>query len=219
MEQKYKVEYEKTVSGYYQEYEKEIYDYIYENINYDSMVLELGSGKCNLLERLNKDYIVTGIDNNKKLVEYGRNKNLIIHDMDLEKDLTMLGSLYDVILILQVLEHLEQPIKVLNDCKKILRHEGRIIISVPNVHFMTRIINTSLYIDEYKSGHINAYDKTQLKVIIEKYCDYEIEKMFFSGQVFPNMKGIGKMLDSLLGNLKLFKRFSRRITCIIKNKG
>jgi SAM-dependent methyltransferase len=204
MQREQELKYSKAVSDYYQEYEKESYDYIINNISNDSIILELGSGKCNLLEQLNKDYVVTGIDNNQTLVDYGRNKNLIIYNLDIEKELLTLGSLYDVILIHQVLE--------------LLRHKGRIIISVPNTHFMTRIFNTSLYKDEYESGHINAYDTTQLKNIIELYCDYEIEKMFFSGQIFPHMKGLGKIVDKIFGNSKIFKRFSRRIVCIIKNK-
>ncbi len=218
MKAKYKVKYEEAVSNYYQEYEKEVHDYIINNFAKGALILELGSGRCNLLELLDEDYNVTGIDNNFPLVNYGRKKGLTIFNRDIEKDLKDFHGLYDIILILQVLEHLEQPMKVLEDCKKLLKKSGKVIISVPNVHFLTRIINTSLYIDEYLSGHINAYDRTQLKTITEKYCDYKIDKMFFSGQVFPNMKGLGKILDKTLGSLRIFKRFSRRITCIISSK-
>ena len=217
MKAKYEVKYENLVSNYYQEYEKEIHDYIIKNFEKGVLILELGCGRCNLLELLDKDYNVTGIENNFPLVNCGREKGLTIFNRDIEKDLGNFHGLYDIILILQVLEHLEQPLKVLEDCKKLLKTHGKVIISVPNVHFLTRIINTSLAGDEYLSGHINAYDRTQLKTVAE-FSNYKIDKMFFSGDVFPCMKNFGKILNKLFRNLKIFKRFSRRIICIISSK-
>lgn len=213
---KHEIDYTKTISKDLMSYEKEIYEYICSNFNKrETRILELGSGMCNLLKLLNNKFFITGVDYSFPLVEKGLNLKLDIIHMDIEKDLLFFPSKqFDIIIIAQVLEHLNNPLKVLNDIKTLLKINGMIIVSVPNSHFMTRIINNSLSPFEYRCRHINSYDTTHLINLLYYYCGYKIKEIFFSGEVFPNMKRLGKILDKIFSKTKLFRRFSRRIIII-----
>lgn len=214
------IDYTKTISMNLMSYEKEVYEYICSNfIDNKLKILELGCGYCNLLKLLDKKFQATGIDNNYYLIDRAKELKLDVIQLNIETRLLSLKlNNYDIIILNQVLEHLKNPLTVLEKCKFLLKFNGIVIISVPNSHFMTRIINTSLSVFEYRCAHLNAYDTTHLVNLLKYSCGYKIEEIFFSGEVFPNMKGVGKKLDKLLGKTKLFKRFSRRITIVGRKK-
>lgn len=91
------------------------------------------------------------------------------YQTDLEKDsLSFLGKYFDVILLLDVLEHLTQPKKLLSICKNLLNDDGVIIASIPNLmHFSTLgnlILNgnfkyTTTGLLDYDHKHLFTYNE------------------------------------------------------------
>lgn len=53
-------------------------------------------------------------------------------------------SAFEKILCFEVLEHLESPIKALKEFKRVLKEDGRVLISVPNVWYWRRIRKTKI---------------------------------------------------------------------------
>ncbi|MEM3641293.1 MAG: methyltransferase domain-containing protein, partial [Candidatus Bathyarchaeia archaeon] len=72
-------------------------------------------------------------------------------------------SVFDKIVCFEVLEHLNSPIKALKEFKRILKTNGEIIISVPNVWYWRRIARAiiekqKIFREPPKIDHKQAWD-------------------------------------------------------------
>jgi len=97
-------------------------------------ILELGSGLGYLTYALNKEgYNIHGLDISNEAVEQAKNtfgdyymcKD--VHDYALEKP----GS-YDIVILTEVIEHIQEPIGFIKSIQKLLRKDGYMIITTPN---------------------------------------------------------------------------------------
>ncbi|MBQ3514259.1 MAG: glycosyltransferase [Lachnospiraceae bacterium] len=73
---------------------------------------------------------------------------------------TFAGREYDYILFADVLEHLRNPEKVLKVCKKYLKDEGRMIVSIPNVAHNSVLHN--LLRNEFQYNSVGLLDNTHI---------------------------------------------------------
>ncbi|WP_195288214.1 class I SAM-dependent methyltransferase [Roseburia faecis] len=67
---------------------------------------------------------------------------------------------YDYIIFADVLEHLSNPKKVLDNCKEILKENGRILISIPNVTHNSIIID--MLNDKFVYSDVGLLDRTHI---------------------------------------------------------
>jgi len=99
--------------------------------NNSKNILELGTGNGEFMSELKKrGYDVVGLDilPNKTLLERGFD----VRKHDLNKGLPFKKSSFDVVVGLEVLEHLYNPYNMMKEIKKILKPNGYAIISMPN---------------------------------------------------------------------------------------
>jgi methionine biosynthesis protein MetW len=97
-------------------------------------VLEVGCGLGSNLEVFQPDNKVVGIEGLGDAVAVARSRGLEAHQGDLESGICLNSDSVDWILCLDVLEHLENPMKLMVEIRRVLRVGGRVIINVPN-HF------------------------------------------------------------------------------------
>lgn len=126
-------------------------------------VLDIGCGNGNIsfaLAALKCN--VTGVDIDDDLVERlkRKSKNLGISHLNfLKVDANNLNSLsngkFDVIIMSEVLEHLKNPLKTLQDAKALLKEKGFIIITIPNKFSLEerlrQSINKSNFLIKFKN--------------------------------------------------------------------
>jgi ubiquinone biosynthesis O-methyltransferase len=74
------------------------------------------------------DYIDTAINYATKFSEMCKIKNVDFQVADIDK---FGGKTFDVILISEVFQHVDQPLQTLKKCKKLLNKNGLIIINIP----------------------------------------------------------------------------------------
>ena len=128
-------------------------------------ILELGCGLGQNLEVFKEDNNVLGIEGVPDIVEQARNGvNVVLGDI--EQEICVLDSTQDIILCLDVLEHLQYPLELLINAKKKLKNQGRIIINVPN-HFdwkgrLKILLGSSLDVHNYFPG-TNDWDNPHLR--------------------------------------------------------
>ena len=80
---------------------------------------------------------------------------------------------FDTILMMDILEHVDYPAKVLENMKRLLTPEGRIIIHVPNAFSFNRLLGVAMGIildchwvsrdEEVRFGHKRVYDPDTLE--------------------------------------------------------
>jgi 2-polyprenyl-3-methyl-5-hydroxy-6-metoxy-1,4-benzoquinol methylase len=112
---------------------------------------------------------------------------------------------YDIILALEIIEHLHNPWKYLDDCLKLLKKGGIIVLTTPNIsNFISRL-------RFFMRGSLLAFEKTDLKhghitplsfVQVENMCDQfklEILERGFAGPI-PLFHIYGLSRFSLLRN-------------------
>lgn len=128
-------------------------------------VLDLGSGPGVVAQRLRRlGCEVVGLDSDEKAVEAMRAEGFEAYRCDLDVDdlVDVVGARrFDVVVCLDVLEHLRRPEEVLRRIADVLREPGEILISLPNVtHADVRL---SLLAGRFRYADSGPLDRTHLR--------------------------------------------------------
>ncbi len=153
-----------------------------------SKILDVGAGSgllAKLFKYVGKDIIIDGVEPNKYAIaiakdEYRKFYNGFVQDYIDD----ILKEKYDYIVFADVIEHIDNPIKVFKDFFKQLDLSTKIIISTPNVAFGS--VRLSLmngrfdYVDSgiLESTHLRFYTLDTLKKLILS-LNLNIEKLYF----------------------------------------
>lgn len=140
----------------------------FEEINDKERVLELGcaTGYWGTYLKKHKNVEIYGLD----FLEYHVNKaketncynEVVQYDLNkIDNSLDYLAQSFDKVVILDVLEHLYNPAEVLQWCKKMLKPQGKLIISIPNVAHKT--ILQQLFLNEFNYTQNGLLDRTHIR--------------------------------------------------------
>jgi len=131
-------------------------------------ILDIGCGFGSYMDRLiSKGIDCTGVETNNNCVTYSRNKGLHVLEMEAQ-NLKFSDESFDTIIMVEVLEHLENPDLVMNEIKRVTNNN--LIISVPNIESIP-------YLSKYnvvpwhilEATHINFFTKDSLKNYLKKF--------------------------------------------------
>ena len=107
------------------------HDIALRHIRAGDRVLDVGCGEGNFLDKVRR---VTphafGIELNKQAANVAVAKGIGVHRELIEEHAP--SSAYDVVTTFQVLEHIADPLPFINNCLKVLRAGGTLIVGVPN---------------------------------------------------------------------------------------
>ena len=93
--------------------------------------LDIGCGHGGVCsELINKGFNVSGIEINDEAIDSLKSKGFKTYHRDITKPLNI-NYKFDIILILDVLEHLFDPLHLLNEAKNITKPNGYIIVTTP----------------------------------------------------------------------------------------
>lgn len=83
-------------------------------------------------------------------------------DLDKEK-LPFEKDFFDAVIICDVIEHVESPCNLLRDVRRVLKPEGMLIITLPNVHSITEVLAGMTSSNRYRDKtHIYSFTKNNL---------------------------------------------------------
>ena len=146
-----------------------------------------------------------GIELNPIAADVARNFG-DIHSMDVEElDVPAWKGKFDYILAGDVLEYLKNPWEMVAKLRKLLRPEGRLIASLPNVMFFGNVFN--LLSGEWKYEDAGILDRTHLRFFTRK----SIERMLLeAGFAVENIQALGLTMsesdkDYVIEILKAFR--------------
>lgn len=108
---------------------------------------------------------------------------------------------FDYILFGDNLEHLINPDKVLNKYKKLLKDDGFIIASIPNIKYFIIILKLIIF-DEFKYVDAGILDRSHLRFFTKR----EIKRMFQNANlkiiyIEPNLWWPIKIIDNSIFNI------------------
>lgn len=164
-------------SAYYQQHRSEILELI--NVT-PKRILDIGCAKGGVARMLRNNYHALEIVGFDKYKDESFNYTEIFesfHNFDLSDIWPNIDySTFDVVLLLDVLEHLIDPESVLKKLSKLIPKKTQVIISLPNFSYYSNlyeIIRKGRF--EYKDSgildrtHLHFYGQADARDLIEKY--------------------------------------------------
>lgn len=116
-------------------------------------VLDVGCGPAILAEGLlEQKFNVWGIDPSRKMIDIGKKRLSNPHAKKLHlavgeaEELNFSNSSFDIVICLGVLEYLENPVKAIKEMDRVLKKNGRLIVSFPNAVSPFNLIDFSLLV-------------------------------------------------------------------------
>ena len=99
------------------------------HIEKNATICDIGCGNGNLLYNL-RNHINEGMGMDKNIQKKKRG-NITLQPLKIIKKLPFNKNTFDHVILLAVIEHLDQPEEVINECYRILKPNGSIIVTTP----------------------------------------------------------------------------------------
>lgn len=129
-------------------------------------LLDIGAGSGIMVQAaIDSGFNAEGIEPSVWLAGIASRKNLKVHTGILpHKDIS---KKYDVVSIIDVIEHVEDPLNLLVEAKKHLKQDGLLVIITPNVRSLAAICLKYNWW-HYRVAHITYFDKNNLCLLLSK---------------------------------------------------
>ncbi len=129
-------------------------------------LLDIGAGSGILVESaLDAGFQAEGVEPSKWLTEVANQKNLKIFTGVLPHK--NISKKYDVITIIDVIEHVVDPSSLLADAVKHLKPDGILVVVTPNVKSLAaKLLQYKWW--HYRIAHITYFDKYNLNALLSK---------------------------------------------------
>jgi 2-polyprenyl-3-methyl-5-hydroxy-6-metoxy-1,4-benzoquinol methylase len=156
----------KKFKVYYEDERHEMIKYIPDEA---SLILDVGcaSGKFGQIIKQNRSIEVWGVEPNQEAASVARQRIDRVINSTFNESLNLSENSFDCIIFNDVLEHFVDPYSALVYCKKILKKQGSIISSIPNVRYFDNL--WKLIVEkEWKYEEWGILDKTHLRFFTER---------------------------------------------------
>lgn len=210
-------------------------DFIIQEIGSGKKVLDIGCNDGKLGEKLLKNNnIVYGCDIVPETLEASRKKGLITKLVDIEKEsLPYPKNFFDYIILADVIEHIFDTDRLIRECYKTLKPNGKLILTTPNVASFARRLMLLLGISPYLEyslylecnslppvGHIRYFTVSTLKKLLNEngfnplrvngdglQLPY-LPRINFFGKIFPSVCSMIYAVaqkNNSIGKIKVFQ--------------
>lgn len=151
-------------------------------------VLEIGCNAGNLLHLFQKNgCIVEGIEPNRKYARYGKERyGLDIHTSTLEKT-TLQNKPYDLVCIINVIEHLRDPKAALQYIYGILNKNGKLFLETSDI---SQGLKRRIFVPQwFHDAHLYDFSQSTILALLGTagfridYCDHDEPKPPFDKQI------------------------------------
>lgn len=149
---------------------------IFSMVKPESRVLDIGAATGRLagnLKARKKCYVAAvEIDNNMSRQARVRCDELVCGDIE-SIELPFAKKSFDTVIFADVLEHLRDPAKVLRKSREYLKDGGNVLISIPNIGFIS--VRLQLLLGKFDYSEYGPLDKTHLRFFTLKTAKELIE--------------------------------------------
>ncbi len=147
--------------------------------NKRNKILDIGCGTGGMLEMLKEFGDVKGVDVSTDAIKFSRKyfKNAIFKGR-LPNEIPFQNSSFDLISLLDVLEHTEDDLKSLKKVYDLLKDKGVLVLTVPAYKLLWNDL-------DLMSGHKRRYVSLNLKKKVQK-AGFKVQKIsYFNSLLFP----------------------------------
>lgn len=166
---------EKIDLTFYKNFAVEIIDLLkpFIEIKFDTKILEIGSGAAGIITHLQSKYrfaIDPLEDFYSSIPKYKnyRDKN-VFYQTAVGENLPFKSEFFDLILMDNVLDHCDNPIKVLQEMNRVLKKDGILYFRQNTYHLWARFIRRIMEIFLIDKGHPHTFSKNELHRVFNQY--------------------------------------------------
>ena len=237
----YEKQYRKVDSNYFKKTEEDLkwllmnYKRYYElfeelcDVN-SKKLLEIGSGSGHFLKYgKERNWDVIGFEPSMMSYEYSKNLDINVINGNFNVEEAKKHGKYDVVFMRNVIEHISQPITMIEDIKTILKPNGLLFIVSPNDYNpLQDILKNKLGFDSYwiAKEHINYFNFESMKDLLQKLdlniiktsATFPMEFFLLSGENYVSDQVLGrkchnirKMFETSLDDTNLLDSFYKFI--------
>ena len=205
----------KIIGDYYKNdpFHSEKRQFVLDEVGKGKVVLDVGCNEGFIGGKLIKNKnVVYGIDIvNRNLIK-AKSKGMIVSNVDIDRDkLPYRDNFFDVVVLADFIEHVFDTDAVLRKCAKVLKKNGKLIITTPNIASLGRRMMLLLGMSPFTehslelstsglpaAGHIRYYTVPTLKEQLE-YDGFENVKIRGNAVNFITFRSrfLGKIFPSL----------------------
>ncbi|NBD18246.1 MAG: methyltransferase domain-containing protein [Cyanobacteria bacterium] len=139
----------------------------------EAKLVELGVGMgefAQLIRECSLPYKYLGLDGSPRQVDLLQKEGFQTTLVDFEDKIPLEADSVDVVVSLEVIEHIADAEQFVKEINRILKSSGVLILSTPNVGFALHRINYFLYAEVHQEGiHLRHFNQNKLKKILENY--------------------------------------------------
>lgn len=132
----------------------------------DGRLLDIGTGGGALVEEAIKmGYNAEGIEPSKWLQSQARKRGLSVY-LGTFPHPELTGP-YDVVTMIDVIEHVSNPLELLSGARKVVSKDGIVLVVTPNVNsLMARILGWKWW--HFRVAHIGYFNRETLSIAVDK---------------------------------------------------
>ena len=144
-------------------------------------ILDIGCSKGRIMELFPKDSII-GIDYDEKALKIAKDKGFNVKKVDVAKGFPFKEGEFDGVLCSQVIEHMENPLHLMQEIHRVLKTGGRAVIITPD-YLMTHDKEDGFWADY---THKTPFISSSLRRISYESGFRKIKVYHFIGKYFRN---------------------------------
>lgn len=160
----------------------------------NASILEVGCGTGGNLEMLSRFGEVSALEMDaeaREIAQEKTDKKYMIKTGCCPENIPFEGERFDLICLFDVLEHIDKDVETLISLKKLLKKNGKIIITVPAYQWLFGPHDTFLH-------HKRRYSVKQLKEVVH-FSELQVKRIsYFNTLLFP-LAVLVRFKDKLLG--------------------
>lgn len=153
---------------YWNKLEDDTINILKPHLKKDQKILDIGVGLGRLLSKINLEIEKHGVDISISYLEQAKQKGINVILSKIE-ELPYPDNYFDVIVTTDVLEHVLDLNKCVNQIQRVLKPEGILLIRVPN----EEDLQVYLDYDQYKYVHLRRFDESGLRLFFEKVYNFQ----------------------------------------------
>jgi 2-polyprenyl-3-methyl-5-hydroxy-6-metoxy-1,4-benzoquinol methylase len=133
-------------------------------------LLEVGCSYGGFLAEARRDgWEVAGVELSETAACYARDKlNLRVFTGSLHDQLPQLGEPYEAVALFHVIEHVPDPVQLLEQCRKLIRPGGLLVLKTPNVASLIARLTKATWQWVSPPAHLYLYSPKTLALLLEK---------------------------------------------------
>lgn len=142
-------------------------------------VLDLGCAKGAYLRQFAPGSV--GVDVSRLNLEHCRRLGLQVMAADLNRELAIPSGSFSAILCSHVLEHVDAPIQLLRECRRILEPEGLLVLGLPIEGSLVNWLRGQKYFYHHP-GHLYSFSLENIEVLLHK-TRFQMVRLYFEPRI------------------------------------